>query len=456
MDDPVSTRVGVAMSGGGHRAAVFAVGVLQYLADSGTNRDVTSIASVSGGSMTNAYVGQQVDFAAVDGPTFEREVTAPLLRQVALRGTLFATRLSKVYLLALVVVVLAGLVLPWFLDIPWYLRLAWFVVGLVLVGELAWLRGRVCAAAFRRTLFSPEGRASTLAALARPIDHVLCATDLQSGDHVHLSGDLVYGYRFGVGVPAALDLALAVHASAALPGAFPPLRLGTARHRFTGAPDTRGMTSPPKYLLLVDGGVYDNMADQWGSGHEAREHRLPKRYLGRWPTELVVANASSGMVWAPFKSARLPLVNEVLALLRDKSILYDNTTAHRRRALIERFDMSERLGEGQRGVYVGIEQSPYRVADVWQAAGEPWTDRAVRSREVIRVLDAAGYTRDQWTAIALESETVSTNLSRLGPEVTAQLAHHAYLTAMCNLHVVLDRPLLPIPRLDRFMALMAD
>jgi hypothetical protein len=45
--------IGVALSGGGHRAALFALGVLWYPADAGKNRSVTSIASVSGGSLTN-------------------------------------------------------------------------------------------------------------------------------------------------------------------------------------------------------------------------------------------------------------------------------------------------------------------------------------------------------------------------------------------------------------------
>src|SRR6266571_1800280 len=56
------TRVGVALSGGGHRASVWAVGLLLYLADAGRNGDVGVIASVSGGSITNGVVAQQMDY----------------------------------------------------------------------------------------------------------------------------------------------------------------------------------------------------------------------------------------------------------------------------------------------------------------------------------------------------------------------------------------------------------
>jgi len=48
--------IGIALSGGGHRATLFALGALLYLVDSGRNKDVTMISSVSGGSITNAFL----------------------------------------------------------------------------------------------------------------------------------------------------------------------------------------------------------------------------------------------------------------------------------------------------------------------------------------------------------------------------------------------------------------
>ena len=50
--------IAVALSGGGYRAAMFGLGVLLYLVDAAKNCEVTSISSVSGGSITNAFVGQ--------------------------------------------------------------------------------------------------------------------------------------------------------------------------------------------------------------------------------------------------------------------------------------------------------------------------------------------------------------------------------------------------------------
>src|ERR671918_304085 len=78
--------VGIAVSGGGHRAALFALGTLMYLVDSGRNQFVTSVASVSGGSMTNGVVAQSMDLRTVDGPEFQRLMT-PYANRLATKGT---------------------------------------------------------------------------------------------------------------------------------------------------------------------------------------------------------------------------------------------------------------------------------------------------------------------------------------------------------------------------------
>ena len=54
--DP-SSELGLALSGGGHRASLFALGVLMAMRDLG--RLPTQISSVSGGSITNAYIARE-------------------------------------------------------------------------------------------------------------------------------------------------------------------------------------------------------------------------------------------------------------------------------------------------------------------------------------------------------------------------------------------------------------
>ena len=199
--------------------------------------------------------------------------------------------------------------------------------------------------------------------------------------------------------------------------ALSPARIAARPLEFVGAPDVRGRAKAPAELLLVDGGVYDNMADQWGGGHRAREERLPARYENRWPDELIVANASAGAAWTPFRWGRVPLLKELFALLRDKSILYSNTTAPRRSALIDRFDEAELRGEGQRGAYVGIEQSPYRVADRWKDGEGPWAERGVRERTRSSLrLKESGWSRADWATTTRDDVDIGTQLSRMDPK----------------------------------------
>jgi Patatin-like phospholipase len=77
--------IGVALSGGGFRATLHSLGVLLYLVDAGINKSVTSIVSVSGGSITSAYVGQYGDFADMRRAEF-REIASKLARFVVNDG----------------------------------------------------------------------------------------------------------------------------------------------------------------------------------------------------------------------------------------------------------------------------------------------------------------------------------------------------------------------------------
>lgn len=63
--------ISVALSGGGHRAALFAVGALLGLTDAGLNGHTDVIASVSGGSITYGLVAKSGDFKTADRAALE-------------------------------------------------------------------------------------------------------------------------------------------------------------------------------------------------------------------------------------------------------------------------------------------------------------------------------------------------------------------------------------------------
>jgi predicted acylesterase/phospholipase RssA len=438
--------ISISFSGGGHRAALFGIGALLYLADSGKNNEVSSIASVSGGSLTNAHLGQTLDYRSATPEAINQWAAIPATR-FASAGTLFAAPVTWLYLLALLALTAACTFGVWFMPLELWLRALLFLAGLLLVGWAARLRGAVCGRAFAKTLYTPPGvrRPTRLRELNTGIDHVLCATDLHAGEHVYFSGQFVCAYRFGYGQPGDLPLHTAVQASAAFPGPLPARWLRTSRHSFQQPQDQAASRS--KYLVLVDGGVYDNMGDQWAQGLATRKQRWPGLADAlREPDELIVVNASAGLRFKTTALLRMPWIGELLTLIRDKDVLYDNGTSVRRQALIARFQLSELEGRGLHGALVHIPQTPYTVP----RAFEHDSTNPARAQRARAALNALGDAEQEWRSIAKANSEVRTVLSALGTDVAARLLHHAYVLAMINLHVLLDYPLLPIPDRARF------
>jgi hypothetical protein len=269
----------------------------------------------------------------------------------------------------------------------------------------------------------------------RSVHHVFCATELQSADHCYFTPRTVYSYRIGIGKPNDLPLSTAVQCSASLPGGFPPRTLSTSRFGFTRFGNLREPAEPPTRIVLTDGGVYDNMADQWENGFRERARRWPELQRLQTPASvLVVVNASAGWTWKGLP--RLGAVKaELFGILRPTSIMYDVTTSRRRFELVERFTTAEILGQGLRGALVHIAQTPYSVPDRLREDRDP--GRAGRAAEAVAFLGGDDESRKRWQARAAKSSAVGTVLSALGQETTVDLLEHAYLLAMVNLYVVL-------------------
>ena len=434
-------RLGLAISGGGHRAAVFGLGVLLYLADVQANRDVVSISSVSGGSIANAHAGL-AGYRTAGRDEF-REAAGRLAAQIANRGTLFAWRGTWLFL-GVLILALAAAVAIWWLPLWWVWRLVLFAVAFA-----AWevllvrRRGEVCGRAYRATVLqgAATGRLTDLG--GGDVDHVLCATHLHAGEHFYLAGEFVYSFRFGWGSPADLPLHVAVQASTALPGAFPPRWIRTRRFGLAGGP-----APVPALVALVDGGVYDNMAEQWLTGLDSRRN-VPAGV--RRPDTLIVANASASMGMLPVRQIHWPLLGELFAFTRDSSIMYDNSASIRKRDLVDRFDAiaaaPDRPGLGLPGCLLDIRSDPFAAARAFQRADDSWPERAARARAVLARRPA------DWEGDGEFVSSVKTTLSKLGVETSARVLHHAYTLAAMNLHLFLGMPLVDVPSRDEFVRL---
>lgn len=427
-------HIAVALSGGGHRASLFGLGAVLYLVDAGKGAEIACVSSVSGGSITNAYVGLVTDIATCDAKEF-RTCVGPLARAVSTKGTVWVAPITYGYLAVGAAVVLTAAALSWWLEgaVPF---VTW-AVALLLLGWLARQRGHVAASAFDRALF----HRAPLSALNSDTDHVICSCDLQTAENVYFSGRFVHSYRLGWGAPGDLPLTRAVQASAALPGAFAPTVLPLKRHKFS--PPVAG--DRPNRLLLADGGVYDNMATEWPLRLSARvQEGKPPSPPPHAVDQVVVVNASAGLGVTRRRSVTVPLVGEVTSLLAVKDVLYDQTTAVRRRLLDARFRATKAglADEGIRldGGMVQIDRSPYELPAKF-ARGDD--DLARRAKAALEVLTPDA--EDAWRSEAEANRSVKTTLSKISPERAASLLRHAYVLTMVNMHVLCDYPLLAVP-----------
>lgn len=448
----------IAISGGGHRASLFGLGALLYLADSRLNAEVTSISSVSGGSLTNGFVGAHLDYAAVSGPDFADSVT-PLVKRCAVQGTVQWAPEA----IALVAGILGGFglaVAAWFVPGPSWLKPVLCLAGIVLALGLTQLRSVVADRVFRRLLFStPTGEAIRLKDLNATVTHVLCATEVQSKVHTYFSREFAYSYKYGASTGTGdLRLSTAVQASACFPGGFPARTLSAAKLGFSA--------KAPKSLWLVDGGVYDNMGDQWAQGFAGRVAHRPELagLAGQPPENLLVVNASGRSGWsAAVALMRLPLLGELVTLLKEKDILYQVGTTNRRSSLIRQFDTVRLVRAlppepqskdllniaGLSGALTHIDSTPWWVSTATQSSA---AEQAACDEVTAKL---ASYADQSWIDEARTlSGAVPTTLAKLGRKSATALLWHGYVLTMINLHVFFDAPLYDLPSKQRFESMM--
>jgi NTE family protein len=227
--DPLGS-IALCLSGGGYRAMVYHLGALWRLNELGFLARLARVSSVSGGSITAAWLGLAWPRLGLDrdhpvSPRFVDEVVLPI------RGLADRT-------IANTWMVLRG------------------VLGPGSVGD------RV-AAAYRQHLFKdatlqnlPKGRQ------AGP-RFVINATNLQSGVLWRFSQPYMWDYRVGKVEQPDVELAVAVAASSAFPPFLSPVELPLQRFRFEpGTGDDLQRAPYTTRAYLTDGGVYDNLGLQ--------------------------------------------------------------------------------------------------------------------------------------------------------------------------------------------------
>lgn len=302
---PDDIRIGLCLSGGGFRAALYGLGVVRYLAEADLLRRVVAISAVSGGAVAAALLADRwpaLQAAGYSLDAYQRGIELPF-RQTLAEHNIRNAAIGR-----------------------WAAR-------------RATLRGRSRGSAMGDALVAHLLRARLVRDLDPALQVILTSTDLTTGRAFRVSRDFIGSWDFGYQpVPENLSLGQVVAASTAVPMAFPPVYLPTAG---------MGLRSAPPVLSLVDGGVYDNLGLEWfhGWGSGRPDSARPADFL-------VVVDASGPLVADHRRFGTVRSVN------RSRDIQYFQTRSTRIRWLVDSL-MSKELD----GLYVVSKSDPCSFRD---------------------------------------------------------------------------------------------
>ena len=299
-------RIGVALSGGGIRAALFHLGVLRRVAELGWLPRIDAISGVSGGSILAAFAAlrwsEMID-AGGDVEAFQKHVAGPFVNVVTTRS----------------------------LIREWLVRAA--------IGQ------------FRSTFQPTYSRTTALGELLGEhlYGHRVCAelpatpyTILNATSLVsvrswrftrHGLGDSRIGYSRWKRAGRPLSIGQAVAASAAFPPVFAPLRLDASQYTFGGTQYRDAPVAIPATIGLTDGGVYENL----GTEVLTKRTPLPGGRVLEQPEFLLVSDGGQPPPYR-FKPRRIPGLASLAVMLRVNAIALEQVSALRRRRLTGMFE----------------------------------------------------------------------------------------------------------------------
>ncbi|TBY61026.1 patatin-like phospholipase family protein [Rhizobium leguminosarum bv. viciae] len=286
-EDVLEDGIGLCLSGGGYRAMVFHLGALIRLNEAALLPHISRISSVSGGSITAAYLGLRWKDLQFDkqGRALALYLVIDKIREMARTN------------------VDAGAIIG----------------GILLPGSIS---DRV-AAAYDKVLFDK----ATLAALPEDTKgprFVLNATNVQTGALWRFSKPFMGDYRVGLVENPTVPLAIAVAASSAFPPVLSPLTLDIkASTQWVEGGDLQ----QPEFrqqVILSDGGVYDNL------GLET----VIKRYRS-------VLVSDAGQKISPEQNPDHDWARHAIRIL---DVVDNQVRSLRKRALIDSYQRKDRTG----------------------------------------------------------------------------------------------------------------
>ncbi|MEA3491082.1 MAG: patatin-like phospholipase family protein [Campylobacterota bacterium] len=231
----------LALSGGGYRAALFALGSLWRLNEFGILRKLDRITAVSGGSITLGHLAlhwSDLEFDDHDvAKNFEEVVVKPLQKFC---GEPLDVKAGII-----------GLLTPW-----------------KTIGDK--ITEAYDDKLFDRALLKelPHGKGIP--------EFIFYATNYGTGSSVRMTQDHIYDYKLGEAPSGDLSLARAVAASSSFPPIFSPVILDSSKWNWkrTDHSDLHDNRALRDRLVLADGGLYDNLGVEaiWKDEEESSDH----------------------------------------------------------------------------------------------------------------------------------------------------------------------------------------
>lgn len=377
--------IGLALSGGGVRAAAFHAGVLRYLAEQRLLENVVHISSVSGGSLFVGMVFRHANYCWPSSQAYLIEVF-PRFRQ-----TLTTQSLQRSALVRLAVN-----------PLNWR-----FVLS----------RANVLAQAIRG-LWKVSASLSSLE--STPVWSINCTTG-ETGRRYRFKNGTMGDYELGYADVDDFSLARAMAISAAFPGGIGPLTLKTQNFNWMKRKEWDGdapeqYQSPFHRLHLYDGGLYDNLGIE-PMFDVGRQSLKQDDTLRSHITYLLVSDGG-----APLPRQAIPHPLNPFRFKRIADIALDQSRALRVRAFINFLQKNPASG-----AYVGI-----------GTPAQSSIKRFAKGREAF----AAELLSQTWLSSddAKRAATYSTNLRQLTEATFDLLERHGYETAKWNVEMMSQEP----------------
>jgi len=210
-------KIGLALSGGGYRAAVFHVGVLSYLAENKLLENVSHVSTVSGGSIAMGLIYKLNNNQWPSNDEYIENIL-PVIKEHFTKKTLLGSKVS------------------------------------IFLARLSLINGNK---ALSKKLKNRWKITSSIQDIADSPVWTINTTTAETGKSWRIEKKQMGDYKLGYIKNPEIDLADAIAASAGFPVGIGPYKLDLSSHTFTPKDD-----KIRESIMLYDGGLYDNLGTE--------------------------------------------------------------------------------------------------------------------------------------------------------------------------------------------------